>query len=127
MLSRRIRLLGSLVLLLFVMLVARVGLRVASVLPASGLPLKRDTGGVPLVDQGFAVLLLGEGLCLVETLQLWAILVYCWCKAASYRRAVQPQSGDFCPRITGVPCAGSARVDACRGSLSPRYGRYHGD
>lgn len=76
-LSRRIRLLGSLVLLLFVMLVARVGLRVASVLPASGLPLKRDTGGVPLVNQGFAVLLLGAGLCLVETLQLWAILVYC--------------------------------------------------
>ena len=47
-------------------------LRVASVLPASGLLLKRDPG-VPLVYLGFAVLLLGGGLSLVATRQLWAV------------------------------------------------------
>ena len=47
-------------------------LRVASVLPASGLLLKRDPG-VPLVYLGFAVTLLGGGLSLVATRQLWAI------------------------------------------------------
>ena len=47
-------------------------LRVASVLPASGLLLKRDPG-VPLVYLGFAVLLLGGGMSLVSTRQLWAV------------------------------------------------------
>tara|TARA_B100001063_G_scaffold72646_1_gene66873 strand:+ start:3386 stop:4651 length:1266 start_codon:yes stop_codon:yes gene_type:complete len=47
-------------------------MRVASVLPASGLLLKRDPG-VPLVYLGFAVLLLGGGLSLVATRQLWAV------------------------------------------------------
>ena len=47
-------------------------LRVASVLPASGLLLKRDPG-VPLVYLGFAVLLVGGGLSLIATRQLWAI------------------------------------------------------
>ena len=47
-------------------------LRVASVLPASGLMLKRDPG-VPLVYLGFGVLLLGGGLSLVATRQLWAV------------------------------------------------------
>lgn len=49
-----------------------VPLRVASVLPASGLLLKRDPG-VPLVYLGFGVLLLGGGLSLVATRQLWAV------------------------------------------------------
>ena len=47
-------------------------LRVASVLPASGLLLKRDPG-VPLVYLGFAVTLVGGGLSLIATRQLWAI------------------------------------------------------
>ena len=47
-------------------------LRVVSVLPASGLLLKRDPG-VPLVYFGFAVTLVGGGLSLVATRQLWAI------------------------------------------------------
>ena len=47
-------------------------LRVASVLPASGLLLKRDPG-VPLVYLGFAVLLLGGGMSLVSTRQIWAV------------------------------------------------------
>lgn len=47
-------------------------MRVASVLPASGLLLKRDPG-VPLVYLGFAVLLLGGGMSLVSTRQLWAV------------------------------------------------------
>ena len=47
-------------------------LRVASVLPASGLLLKRDPG-VPLVYLGFAVTLIGGALSLVATRQLWAI------------------------------------------------------
>jgi len=49
-----------------------VPLRVASVLPASGLLLKRDPG-VPLVYLGFSVLLIGGGLSLVATRQLWAV------------------------------------------------------
>ena len=47
-------------------------LRVVSVLPASGLLLKRDPG-VPLVYLGFAIALLGGGLSLIATRQLWAI------------------------------------------------------
>jgi len=47
-------------------------IRVASVLPASGILLKRDPG-VPLVYAGFAIALLGGGLSLVATRQLWAI------------------------------------------------------
>ena len=47
-------------------------LRVDSVLPASGLLLKRDPG-VPLVYLGFAVLLVGGGLSLIATRQLWAV------------------------------------------------------
>ncbi|MFM7312880.1 MAG: cytochrome c biogenesis protein ResB [Cyanobium sp.] len=47
-------------------------IRVASVLPASGILLKRDPG-VPLVYAGFAIALVGGGLSLVATRQLWAI------------------------------------------------------
>ena len=47
-------------------------IRVASVLPASGILLKRDPG-VPLVYAGFAIALAGGGLSLVATRQLWAI------------------------------------------------------
>ncbi len=47
-------------------------IRVASVLPASGILLKRDPG-VPLVYTGFAIALLGGGLSLLATRQLWAI------------------------------------------------------
>ena len=47
-------------------------LRVTSVLPASGLLLKRDPG-VPLVYLGFAILLLGGGLSMIATRQLWAV------------------------------------------------------
>jgi len=47
-------------------------IRVASVLPASGILLKRDPG-VPLVYTGFAIALLGGALSLVATRQLWAI------------------------------------------------------
>jgi cytochrome c biogenesis protein len=46
--------------------------RVLSVLPASGILLKRDPG-VPLVYAGFAIALLGGGLSLVATRQLWAV------------------------------------------------------
>jgi cytochrome c biogenesis protein len=46
--------------------------RVAGVLPASGILLKRDPG-VPLVYAGFAIALLGGGLSLVATRQLWAV------------------------------------------------------
>ena len=49
-----------------------IPLRVTSVLPASGLLLKRDPG-VPLVYLGFAVLLLGGGMSLVSTRQIWAV------------------------------------------------------
>ena len=48
-------------------------IRLVSVLPASGILLKRDPG-VPLVYAGFAVALLGGGLSLVATRQLWAVL-----------------------------------------------------
>ena len=41
-------------------------------MPASGLLLKRDPG-VPLGYLGFAVLLVGGGLSLVATRQMWAI------------------------------------------------------
>jgi cytochrome c biogenesis protein len=47
-------------------------IRVASILPASGILLKRDPG-VPLVYAGFAVALAGGGLSLMATRQLWAI------------------------------------------------------
>jgi len=47
-------------------------IRVDSVLPASGILLKRDPG-VPLVYSGFAIALLGGGLSLLATRQLWAI------------------------------------------------------
>ena len=47
-------------------------IRVASVLPASGILLKRDPG-VPLVYAGFAIALAGGGLSLLATRQLWAI------------------------------------------------------
>lgn len=46
--------------------------KVIDVMPASGLLLKRDPG-VPLVYLGFAITLLGGGLSLVATRQLWAI------------------------------------------------------
>ena len=49
-----------------------IPLRVLNVLPASGLLLKRDPG-VPLVYTGFAVTLLGGGLSLIATRQLWAV------------------------------------------------------
>ncbi|MCS5706104.1 cytochrome c biogenesis protein ResB [Synechococcus sp. FGCU-3] len=52
--------------------VAGLPVRVASVLPASGILLKRDPG-VPLVYAGFAIALLGGGMSLVATRQLWAI------------------------------------------------------
>ena len=48
-------------------------LRVAEIMPASGLLLKRDPG-VPLVYAGFAITLLGGGLSLIATRQLWAVL-----------------------------------------------------
>lgn len=47
-------------------------LKVVRVLPASGLLLKKDPG-VPLVYAGFAISLLGGGLSLVATRQLWAV------------------------------------------------------
>jgi cytochrome c biogenesis protein len=47
-------------------------LRVTHVLPASGILLKKDPG-VPLVYTGFAIALLGGGLSLVATRQLWAV------------------------------------------------------
>jgi cytochrome c biogenesis protein len=47
-------------------------IRVLSVLPASGILLKRDPG-VPLVYTGFAIALLGGGMSLVATRQLWAV------------------------------------------------------
>ena len=46
--------------------------RVAGVVPASGLLFKRDPG-VPLVYSGFAIVLLGGGLSLVATRQLWVV------------------------------------------------------
>ena len=47
-------------------------IRVESVLPASGILLKRDPG-VPLVYAGFAIALADGGLSLLATRQLWAI------------------------------------------------------
>lgn len=47
-------------------------LKVWSILPASGLLLKRDPG-VPLVYLGFAITLVGGALSMVATRQLWAI------------------------------------------------------
>lgn len=47
-------------------------LQVVSVMPASGLLLKRDPG-VPLVYLGFAITLLGGALSLIATRQIWAI------------------------------------------------------
>jgi cytochrome c biogenesis protein len=47
-------------------------IRVAGVLPASGILLKKDPG-VPLVYSGFAVALLGGALSLVATRQLWVV------------------------------------------------------
>jgi len=47
-------------------------IRVAGVLPASGILLKRDPG-VPLVYSGFAIALLGGALSLVATRQLWVV------------------------------------------------------
>ena len=52
--------------------VAGLPIRIVSVLPASGILLKRDPG-VPLVYGGFAIALLGGGLSLLATRQLWAI------------------------------------------------------
>jgi cytochrome c biogenesis protein len=49
-----------------------IPIRVAGVLPASGILLKRDPG-VPLVYTSFAVALLGGGLSLIATRQLWAV------------------------------------------------------
>jgi cytochrome c biogenesis protein len=52
--------------------IAGIPLRIAGVVPASGILLKRDPG-VPLVYAGFAIALAGGGLSLVATRQLWAI------------------------------------------------------
>lgn len=52
--------------------IAGLPLRVDAVLTASGLLLKRDPG-VPLVYGGFAIALIGGGLSLMATRQLWAI------------------------------------------------------
>ena len=66
-------------------------LRVTSVLPASGLLLKRDPG-VPLVYLGFAVTLLGGGLSLIATRQLWAI-----------SEAGKLHVGGLCPDASPLP------------------------
>ena len=47
-------------------------LRVVDIMPASGLLLKRDPG-VPLVYAGFAITLLGGGMSMIATRQLWAV------------------------------------------------------
>ena len=52
--------------------IAGIPLRIAGVVPASGLLLKRDPG-VPLVYAGFAIALAGGALSLIATRQLWAI------------------------------------------------------
>ncbi|MFN7229157.1 MAG: cytochrome c biogenesis protein ResB [Synechococcaceae cyanobacterium] len=52
--------------------VAGLPIRVAAVMPASGILLKRDPG-VPLVYAGFAIALAGGGLSLVATRQIWAV------------------------------------------------------
>jgi cytochrome c biogenesis protein len=46
--------------------------RVAGVVPASGVLFKRDPG-VPLVYSGFTILLIGGALSLVATRQLWVV------------------------------------------------------
>ena len=46
--------------------------RVAGVVPASGVLFKRDPG-VPLVSSGFTILLIGGALSLVATRQLWVV------------------------------------------------------
>jgi cytochrome c biogenesis protein len=48
-------------------------IRVASILPASGILLKRDPG-VPLVYTAFAITLVGGGLSLIATRQIWAVI-----------------------------------------------------
>lgn len=65
-------LLGSLVVGGEALEVNGLPLRVSGVLPASGILLKRDPG-VPLVYAGFAIALVGGGLSLLATRQLWAI------------------------------------------------------
>ncbi|MBM5807993.1 MAG: cytochrome C biogenesis protein CcsB [Cyanobacteria bacterium M_surface_10_m2_179] len=52
--------------------IAGIPLKIAGVVPASGLLLKRDPG-VPLVYAGFAIALAGGALSLIATRQLWAI------------------------------------------------------
>jgi cytochrome c biogenesis protein len=69
-----------------------VPIRVAGILPASGILLKRDPG-VPLVYAGFAIALLGGGLSLVATRQLWAIA-----EAASAAGGGQLHVGGLCNR-----------------------------
>ena len=49
-----------------------IPLRIAGVIPASGILLKRDPG-VPLVYGGFAIALAGGALSLIATRQIWAI------------------------------------------------------
>ena len=49
-----------------------IPIRVVDVLPASGLLLKRDPG-VPLVYIGFLITLVGGGLSMIATRQLWAV------------------------------------------------------
>jgi len=49
-----------------------IPMKVISVLPSSGLLLKRDPG-VPLVYLGFGILLTGGGLSLIATKQVWII------------------------------------------------------
>ena len=49
-----------------------IPLRVAGIIPASGILLKRDPG-VPLVYGGFAIALVGGALSLIATRQIWAI------------------------------------------------------
>jgi cytochrome c biogenesis protein len=66
------RLIGSLAVGGAALEVNGLPLRVTGVLPASGILLKRDPG-VPLVYGGFAIALLGGGLSLLATRQLWAI------------------------------------------------------
>jgi cytochrome c biogenesis protein len=70
--SAEAELLGSLVPGASAAEIAGIPLRVAGVVPASGLLLKRDPG-VPLVYGGFAIALAGGALSLIATRQLWAI------------------------------------------------------
>jgi cytochrome c biogenesis protein len=89
-------------------------IRVESVLPASGLLLKRDPG-VPLVYSGFAVALLGGGLSLVATRQLWAIA-----------EAGRLHVGGLCNRnLTGFAAELPALLESI-GSGEPRAGAQQG-